>query len=1042
MLSRPKILGLTAVLASQLCVSGIAAAQDAAGNPTNTPPATNNSGAAAPTGDAPGVAGGPSTAEEAVPAPTRKSAEEEIVVTGSRIRRKDLTTSAPVTVVSKEQVQASGKVSIGDFLQQLPEQGNALNTSVNNGGDGSTRINLRGLGSNRTLVLVNGKRMVAGGTGADSTPDLNSIPTAAIERIEILKDGASSVYGSDAIAGVVNIITRKKMNGAEVSAYAGTTTSGGGATYDVNATAGTAGEKGNLLFNIGYYNQNDIFAGRRAWATHAVAYDFTNTDPTVPSESTFGSSSIPQGRFNFDPNLCRAAPRGGATAPSNTPAQQKVCEDLFKKFGGGDLGLVPDPADPTGKKQIPGYVTKRIKFLFDPKEPTAVDGYRRYGRIQGNNNFDDSYNFQAVNYLVTPQSRISLYSSGDTKIADFARGYFEASYVNRQSSQLLAPEPLVANSSSGVIVSGQNYYNPFGIDLPEVKRRVLELSGRHIAEDLDTYRAVIGVDGTLPEVFGPAKGFFYDVSFNYGRTSGVTDTNGFLRSPNIQAAVGPSFIDASGKPQCGVDAGHQVAGCVPLDLFHGAGTISQDQLANLGYDAIDRGFDQMASVEANVSGELFHLAADRPVGIAVGYQYRRELGGFLPNAIAAAGESSDANANPTQGSFNLHEVYGELSAPLISGLPGIDQLEATAAIRYSNYNTFGGNTTYKIGGRYRPIPDVTFRGTYSTGFRAPGIPELFTGVLDSFEAVNDPCNAPTNATVAKNCGVAVNNGDDSSQEKSRVGGNTKLSPETAKILTAGVVLTPSMLKGLSLTADFYNIVVDGSISTIGSGTILANCYPGDPTKAPNQRFCGFIHRDPATHQIITIDDTLFNVGGDSTNGLDVAVRYSLPSEVGRFGFIVDGTYLFKFDRTLADGTIIKARNTYDLGVYPSIKFNAGITYAIAGFGAGVTGRFIGNYHECGDSSGASGGSGLCYALDPADPVQQSYRRNVGFYSVFDVFASYTLPTSFGRTTLAGGVTNLLNVDPRRVYDNAFSYSDPSAYDYQGRFVYGRLSHTF
>jgi iron complex outermembrane receptor protein len=1005
MLSRPKILGLSAVLASQLCVSGIASAQDAQGNPTNTPPATNSTGAAAPTGDAPGVAGGPSTPEEAV-APPKKSAEETIVVTGSRIRRKDLTSAAPVTVVSKEQVQASGKVSIGDFLQELPEQGNALNTSVNNGGDGSTRINLRGLGSNRTLILVDGKRMVAGGTGADSTPDLNSIPTAAIERIEILKDGASSVYGSDAIAGVVNIITRKKMNGAEVSGYAGTTTSGGGSTYDINAAAGTSGEKGNLLFNIGYYNQNDIFAGNRGWAKQALGYDYTATDPTM-REYPLGSTAIPQGRVTINPATCATAAGAG-----NTPAQQKVCNDLLAKFG-----------------------AKKKAFIYDPTSPTAVDGFRPYLPTS------DSYNYQAVNYLVTPQSRISLFTSGDTKLADFARGYFQASYVNRQSSQLLAAEPLFAAPFAGVQVAAQNYYNPFGVDIPDARRRVLELSGRHIAEDIDTYRAVAGVDGTLPDSFGPAKGWFYDASFNYGRTSAVTDTNGYLRSPKIQDALGPSFVDAAGKPQCGADAAHQIAGCVPLDLFHGAGSITPDQLASLGYDAIDRGYDQMASAEFNLSGDLFSLAADRPVALALGYQYRRELGASIPNAIAQAGESSDSNGTLTAGSFNLNEVYGELSIPIISGMPGIDQLEASAALRYSNYSTFGGNTTYKLGARYRPIPDVTIRGTYSTGFRAPGIPELFSGVFDSYEAVSDPCGKTTDPVVIKNCGTAANNGDDNTQEKARVGGNTKLQPETAKILTAGIVLTPSALKGLSLTADYYNISVDGSISTIGAGTILAGCYPSSGGKV-NNRFCGFIHRDPNSQTITSIDDTLFNVGGDATSGLDVAVRYSLPSEVGRFGFVVDGTYLFKFDRTLADGTVIQARNTYDLGVYPSIKFNAGITYAIGGFGAGITGRYIGNYQECGDTGGASGGSGLCYALDPKDPAQQSYKRDVGAYSVFDVFASYTLATSFGKTTLATGMTNMLNTDPRRVYDNTFTFSDPSAYDYQGRFVYGRISHAF
>ena len=242
------VLRLTAL--ASLAISMAAVAQQ----PTDqtNPPATPSAETPAPSG-----------ATEETPAEPRKKAEEEIVVTGSRVRRKDLTTPAPVTVISREQMITSGRVSLGDFLQTLPEQGNAINTGVNNGGDGSTRVSLRGIGDARTLVLVNGRRMVPGGLGADPSVDLNSIPTAAIERIEVLKDGASAIYGSDAIAGVVNIITRRRYTGTELSAYSGVAGHGDGFTYDLAATSGTAGDNGSLLFSAGFFDQRKIMAGDR-----------------------------------------------------------------------------------------------------------------------------------------------------------------------------------------------------------------------------------------------------------------------------------------------------------------------------------------------------------------------------------------------------------------------------------------------------------------------------------------------------------------------------------------------------------------------------------------------------------------------------------------------------------------------------------------------------------------------------------------------------------------------------------------------------------
>src|SRR3954453_15614539 len=272
-----------AVIAT-VAMTGMAMAQtpaDQSQTPSQNPPGPVNpqdpSTAQSPPAGAPeqtGVAGGTSGG--------RNQAQEEIVVTGSRVRRKDLTTPAPVTVINREQINASGFASIGDFLQTMPEQGGALNTNVNNGGNGVTAISLRNLTAQRTLVLVDGKRWVNGGSGADSYVDLNSIPTGAIERVEVLKDGASAVYGSDAIAGVVNIITRRRVNGVELSAYGGTSPHGDAQQYDLSVTGGAAGEKGSFMFSAGYFDQKSMLASKRDWATFAVGLDAGGNDSGTP----------------------------------------------------------------------------------------------------------------------------------------------------------------------------------------------------------------------------------------------------------------------------------------------------------------------------------------------------------------------------------------------------------------------------------------------------------------------------------------------------------------------------------------------------------------------------------------------------------------------------------------------------------------------------------------------------------------------------------------------------------------------------------------
>ncbi len=1036
---RRKVLSLAIVLVP-LVWSGLAVAQDAATPPPAPPPAATPAPATPPAAAPAEVVVGDQPAAAAPAAAQEKT--EEIVVTGSRIRRKDLTTPAPVTVIGREQIAGSGKVSIGDFLQTLPEQGNAINTAVNNGGDGATRVNLRGVGAARTLVLVNGRRLVPGGTGADSSADLNSIPSGIVERIEVLKDGASAIYGSDAIAGVVNIITRKTP-GTDVSAFAGTSSHSDGATYDLNITSGTGGEKGNVLFSAGFYKQQRVMAGDRSFSKIPKFFDATGDNSLSGNigEYSAGSGTIPAGRLVLTSSQIGVSTIGSPLWSSLV----QLCP--FHDDNSPDP-LSPDPANPRPmRRRCPS------SYIFDPTASNGF-GWRPYlgPGLPEAGDVGDGYNFAPDNYLVTPQQRISLYSIGDTRLGGVGRAFFEASYVNRQSGQDLAPEPLVSDGE-GVAISAQNAYNPFGTDL-FIRRRLVEFGRRQFRQDLDTFRVVGGVDGTLPETLGPLTGWFWDVSMNYGRVQGVSTKFGNLFIPNLAAALGPSFNAGTAlNPdwKCSTDgtAAGVIDGCVPLDLFHGAGAINAAQAAPLTFRGTARGTNQITAFQANTSGELIKLLTDRPVGLAAGYEHRVVSGSFINDPITSYGLTTGNKGFDTQGSYNVDEVYGELSIPVVSGMPFAEDVEATAAVRWFNYSNFGSDNTYKFGARWRPISDVTIRGTYSTAFRAPSINDLFLGQSDNFAPVKDPCRGPAGGgppltqeqTAA--CGDAANSGDSSSQLHSTIGGNADLVPETAKIYTIGVVFEPRMVRGLSFTVDYYNTAIDKNISSIGESTILQGCYNGTQPE-----FCSLVTRDTSTGgtQFITnITNTNQNVGKLDIAGIDFAVRYGLPTEFGRFSFLFDGTWLQKINQTLADGTVIHGRGTFDLnnlnsfggagGSFPNFKFNAGVLWGMKGLGAGLSTRYLGSFKECGDSNGDFSGSGLCY-------IDSTYTRTISNYHTEDVFVGYTLPSRAGRTNFTVGVANVFDAQPAKIYNGFASVTDQYNYDQMGRFFYARLNQAF
>jgi outer membrane receptor protein involved in Fe transport len=933
--------------------------------------------------------------------------EEIITVTGSLVERRELTTPSPISVVGKDKIDAAGITNVGEILQKLPAQGNAINASVNNGGDGSTRIDLRSLGPNRTLVLINGRRVVPSGLGADDSVDLGTLPLAMIDRIEVLKDGASSVYGSDAISGVVNVITRTDFNGTEATAYVGSSSRGDGTGYDLSMVTGTSSKKGNLTFAAGYQRQEPVMAGDRTFANLLYAYDY-DIDPNTGKQT----GKVPSGS---------SAAVGGKIDTKGLPA-----------------GTVPG-------------CTSRF-CTFDPTLGGGAGGFRNFVAPMGNS-LGDNYNFQPLNYLYTPSQRINLFSTGHYDITKNTRVFYEALYQNRKSDQQLAEEPLFAGLY-GTPISAQSIYNPFGQDITNYNRRLVEFGPRTFKQDIDTKRSVVGVDGKFDEDAGPLNNWKWEVSFNFGRTDGTNATHGDLILSHLQNALGPSFIDPNtGTPTCGTPA-LPIPGCVPLSLINPKKfPITGDMINYLTFTGVNTGFNEQRTSVAQVHGKVVDLPNHGDISVAFGADYRHEQGGFTPDPLTSTGDTTGNAVAPTEGSYHTFEGFGEVSIVPIAQTEYAQWVEFDAAARAYDYNTFGSGTTYKLAGLWRTAGGLSLRGTYGTAFRAPNVAELFGGQSDDFPSVEDPCDisppsanggtitlSPATAAQCKKEGVPTDFNPGTGQQRSRIGGNNKLQPETAKIGTGGVVFEP--LKGLALTLDYWTIEIDNTIATLPASVILSNCY--NHGQCSDSKGNNLIQRNPVTHEISYIIDTVDNVGTTQTSGLDVSLAYGwkLP-DVGQFRHSLEGTYLFKYNVDTGligdDGKhqIIHGRNYYDLGVLPDIKFNLFTTYENpSGFGAGFNVRYINKFIEC-DNNDCN-----TFSNRDKDMMGNTRSRTIDAYVAGDIYLSYTLKAGKSVTRFQAGVNNVLDAVPPFIAAGAALNADPSAYDFMGRFFYARVSELF
>ncbi|GAB4565583.1 MAG: TonB-dependent receptor [Haliangiales bacterium] len=936
--------------------------------------------------------------------------DEVVLITGSLIDRHELNTPSPMTVLTRNDLTSRGVASLGPILQSVTAQSNAVNLQFNNGGSGVIRVALRGLGAKRTLVLVNGRRHVPGGNGANSSVDLTAIPLIIIERVEILKAGASPTYGSDAVAGVYNLITRDDFEGVEFSLYTGTTGKRDGVVYDASVASGYKSDDGHIVFAAGYYQEHEIIASDREYSRFHRSYLWHNNDGTY---NTVGSIATPNGT-------------------------------LIDVEGTEGNALWQDVA------------TNSCRSGICARDPDS-NSWRNFD-LSGTSDTGegDNYNYQTEQYLTTPSERNYLYSSGNHKFHRYLRGFFEASYTRRHSQQQLAPEGIFTNDE-GITVSRDNLYNPFGRDFSWMARRMIEGRNRTFTQNNITSRLVTGLEGELPESLPTFSAWHWDLSYNFGRTQSTQTHNGRYIRDRVARALGPSFLSASGIPTCGIP-GKPIADCVPLNLFDGAGTITPEMLNYIQYTGTSHGYSRQQTVNANLRGKLFTFPWRGGAVLALGAEYRAEAGANIPESLTATRNTTGTNKEPTDGAYKVRSAFAELSLIPIASLPAAEWVELSAAARTVDYDTKPVGRTWKLSGLWRFGKGVTARGTYSTTFRVPSLSELYSGRSDDFPSAIDPCNQPLdpNSTdpVVMNCladGVPVTGSQSpTSRLRTLVGGNPDLDAETAGIFTAGVVYEPPIFPGLSFTLDYYNLSINNTVETLGADVILNSCY-----SRLERKHCHLIFRDENA-EIDSINNTLQNAGDRATAGIDFNTRYRR----GPFHFNLEGSWLQHFNETQADGTFVEGKNVYDLGAYPTWKFNLSTAWKREQWSIGANMRYIHSFKECGNNNiknkcfqgqDPDGNDRMPPPDDSANGIVYSERKVDAVMSA-DIFASYTLRSPIATSRLTIGVNNVLNPAPPAVYNGhittsvvqngSLPTSDASTYDYKGRYFYARFIHSF
>jgi outer membrane receptor protein involved in Fe transport len=969
---------------------------------------------------------------------------ENVVVTGSRLSvANPFEAPTPVTVIGTQDIQLSGTANIETLLNQSPQfvgstNGSASsNTQQANGASGGAYINLRGLGEVRSLVLVDGKRFTINGT--NQTTDLNTVPTALIDRTEIVTGGSSAVYGSDAIAGVINFIMKKDFSGAQLDLHTNFDSYTLSPTYNVDITVGSnfANDRGNVEVSMDYLNRPGIEQKQVSYAANPLnescvtPSSWSRTLPATANGAAAANCATSGGIMGFT--------AGGSTS---TPTGQ-----FIPVFTGSDATLTSLYAA-AGLAGIGG-----AGFTFNNAGTTA--------RLV--NNPADLYNTTALNFMQIPQERWMINAFAHYDITPYITAYADMHFSNNAVTVQLTPSNLGGQSilvntnnpylspamdavlvrldqlevgTTNIVEGSKTFTTTPGDNLAIVKmsRRFVELGNRVDADNRAAWRFAGGFRGNVGSVSDDfLKDLSYDIYYDYART---IDTN-FLNGVGSRSAIQNAILSQGGQaPVCDVFGQAMSSACVTAVSITDSYTTKAEQ----------------AGAVATVTGTAFDLPAG-PVAFVLGGEWRFDSAQYIPDPYLATGEPTGFNGSlPTRGSESVKEVFGEVRVPVIANVPLIDKFTVNGAFRNSSYNLSGVGSvwTYSAGADWKVVDDIAFRGQFQHAIRAPNVGELYGGTALNFQSNTiDPCggNQPAalqTATLRAQCvatGVPSGNvfttvvQDASKLVGFQTGGNPNLKAEASDTITFGAVLTPSFIPGLSASIDYYSVDVKGAIATFGGSAqgVLNNCYADSNPSDPN---CLAIHRDSsgaiAAPTYINLGQT--NLNSLKVEGVDYEVDYNY--EIG-WGWLSDKstlTFGSNWAQTLENISTPStpgSPTTNCLGAFggtcgepiPRWKGASRLTWNTGPLSVSVRWRFIDSVTDDRYLLPLRSGVGVVAPLNtltnPVFPV----------YNYFDLSGIYDLNQNL---RLTAGINNLFDLTPPVTVKAGYGNTWPSTYDAFGQ----------
>lgn len=903
---------------------------------------------------------------------------DRISVTGSRIRGASVETQQPILTMTRESLEKQGFSSVADVLNNLTSAGSpaiSRSESLASGENvGGYYVDIRNLGAERTLVLMNGKRLGATTSGLQ---DLSQIPMSAVERIEILKDGASSIYGSDAIAGVVNVITRKNFDGGEANVYVGQYGKGDGDTETYSMTLGARGERGSLTLSAEYSKQDPVWAKDR-W--------YSRDGSLGPNSTSADWSPISQNGSWCNPKLY----------------------DCTKS------SAVWQTLNPGG----------------NPKNPNDYHAITE----------DEFANSNEQMTLLTGVKRKSVYINGTYDFTDSISLNTDVLYNERQTFQQIAGYPYQSASNSiKTPLSAASAFNPVGQDL-SFRRRLWEVP-RTTDSQLKTLRFAPTLTGFFElggKTFDWDVGALWNRNESIKSNRGDMSLIGARQAlgPSFIDAGGVARCGTAANPILG-----DCRPWNPLLPYgvDGQGSLANQELQDFLFPTFTtRGVTKTTSFTANLSGAIVTLPAG-DLGFALGVEHRKEEGSYVPDAFAQSGQSTGLGQKPTRGEYDLNEVYLELNVPLLADMAFAKELTLNVASRYSDYSNFGGTTNSKFGLTWRPLDELLVRGTYAEGFRAPTINDLYGGLSSSFESYIDPCGVKAPGSVAGNAacsgaGVPANyvqlgqGGKECSTlpcqsgDQFISGANPNLKPETSKSTTFGLVWSPRWVQGLDLSLDWYKYEISDMIIADSVDRILRDCYV-----LGNADRCSSVTRAADGH-VSAITYGTANLGKMKTEGYDLGVKYRLPElAIGQFSIDWTTSYTSKYDEQGQNsaGNNIMIGRVSEPGLF-RVRSNLGVNWQYGDFGVNYTARYYSGMKE----SCISLDDGWCDAPNHMANGESDPLRHTGSNTFHDLQVSWKAPWD---ATVALGANNVFD------HKGSLQYSAPnSAFAYYGGFDVGRF----